>query len=120
MLFTDTQSLVYKIETKDVYEDFYEDKNLFDFSAYPLNSNFFDPVNKKVIDKMKDVLKGKIISEFVGLKSKIYSLVDSNGKENKKEKGVNRGAVRDIRHKEFIDVLFSGKLMRHKMKIFQS
>ena len=35
LLFTDTDSLVYKIKTEDVYEDFYQDKNLFDFSNYP-------------------------------------------------------------------------------------
>ena len=46
LLFPDTDSLVYKIKTEDTYEDFYEDKNLFDFSDYPLNSKFFDPVNK--------------------------------------------------------------------------
>ena len=37
LLFTDTDSLVYEIKTKDVYEDFYQDKNLFNFSDYPLN-----------------------------------------------------------------------------------
>ena len=52
LFFTDTDSLVYEIKIEDVYEDFYEDKNLFDFSDYPLDSKFFDPVNKKVIDKM--------------------------------------------------------------------
>ena len=35
----------YEIKTEDVYEDFYRDKNLFDFSDYPLNSKVFDPVN---------------------------------------------------------------------------
>ena len=60
MLFTD--SLVYEIKTEDVYEDFYKDKNLFDFSDYPLDSTFFDPVNKKVIGKMKDEFKGKLIN----------------------------------------------------------
>ena len=62
-----TNSLVYEIKTDDVYEDFYKDKNLFDFSDYPKS---FDPVNKKVIGKMKDEVTGKIISEFVGLKTK--------------------------------------------------
>ena len=70
-MFTDTYSLVYEIKTEDVYEDFYQDKNLFDFSDYPLNSKFFDPVNKRVIAKMKDEFKGIIISEFVRLKSKM-------------------------------------------------
>ena len=73
LLFTDTDILVYEIKTEDVYVDFYQDKNLFDFSDYPFNSKFFDPVNKKFIGKMKDEFKGKIISEFVGLKSKMYS-----------------------------------------------
>ena len=53
-LFTDTDSLVYEIETENVYEDFYQDKNLFDFSDYPRDSKIFDPVNKKVIGEMKD------------------------------------------------------------------
>ena len=49
LLFKDTDSLVYEIETDDVYEDFYEDKNLFDFSNYPEDSNIFDLVNKTVL-----------------------------------------------------------------------
>ena len=60
LLFTDTDSLVYEIETDDVYEDFYGHKNvLFDFSDYPDDSELFDPVNKKVIGKMKDEIKKK-------------------------------------------------------------
>ena len=69
LLFTDTDSLVYEIETDDVLEDFYEDKKLLDFSDYPQDSKFFDSANKEVIGKMKDEFKRKIISEFVGLKS---------------------------------------------------
>ena len=87
---TDTDSLVYETKTEDVYEDFYQDKNLFDFSDYPLHSKFFDTVNKKVIGKMKDEFKGKIISEFVGLKSKMYSLIDVDDEEVTKVKGGNK------------------------------
>ena len=65
-MFTDTDSLVYEIKTDDAYEDFYENKNLFDFSDYPRDSKLFDPVNEKVIGKMKEEFKGEIISEFVG------------------------------------------------------
>ena len=53
MLFTNTGSLVDEIETEDVYEDFDEDKNLFDFSDYPRDSKFSVPVNQKVIGKKK-------------------------------------------------------------------
>ena len=35
LLLTDTDSLVYEIKTKDVYKDFYQDKNLFGISNYP-------------------------------------------------------------------------------------
>ena len=109
LLFTDTDSLVFEIKTEDVYEDFYLDKNLLDFSDYPLDSKFFDPVNKKVIGKMKDELKGRIISEFVGLKSKLqmYSLISVDDEQVRKAKGVNT----KIKHKEFVHVLFNNKVM---------
>ena len=61
--------------------------------------SFFDLVNKKVVGKMKDEFKGKVISEFVGLKSKMYSLVDVDGEESKKAKGFNKSVVRGIRRK---------------------
>ena len=47
---------------------------------------------------MKDELKGKIINEFVRLKSKMYSLVGIDGEEIKKAKGVNKSVVKSIRH----------------------
>ena len=67
-----------------------QDKNLFDFSDYPLHSKFFDTVNKKVIGRMKDKFKGKIIIRFVGLKSRMYSLIDVDYEEVTKVKGGNK------------------------------
>ena len=62
-LFTDIDSLAYKIKWEDVYEQFCKDKHLFDFSNYPKDSKNFDEANKKkVIGKMKDVSEEKIIS----------------------------------------------------------
>ena len=95
LLFTDTDSLVYEIKTKDVYEDFYLNKNLFDFSDDPLHSKVFDPINKKAIGKMKDEFNRKIISEFAGLKSKMYSLISVDNEEVTRAKGVNK----KLRHK---------------------
>ena len=118
MLFTDIDSLVYEIETNDVYEDFYEDEYLLDFSDYPKDSKFFDPVNKKVVGKMKDEFKGKIVREFIGLRSKMYSLIYVDNEE--KAKGVNKNVVKNIRHKEYVDVLFNIKMIRDKMKRIQS
>ena len=63
---------------------------MFDFSNYPEDSKFFDPTDKKkVIGKMKDASEGKIIDTFVGLKSKIYSIKNIDGKESNTAKGVN-------------------------------
>ena len=49
-------------------------KDLFEFSSYSKDSKFFDNTNKNVIGKMKDKYGGIIIDEFVGLKSKMYSI----------------------------------------------
>ena len=89
LLFTDTVSLFYVIKTDDIYEDSYQDKDLFDFSDYPINSKSFDETNQKVIGKMKDEFKGKIVREFIGLKSNMYSLITAEDKEVIKAKGVN-------------------------------
>ena len=74
LLFTDTDSLTYEIKSEDVYEKIFKWKDLFDFSNYSKDSKFFDETNKKVIGKMKDEFGGVIAVEFVGLKSKMYSM----------------------------------------------
>ena len=110
MLFTDTDSLTY-----DVYAEFYKHRHLFDFSNLPKNSKFFDKANKKVIGKMKDVSEGKIIGEFVGLKSKMHSIKNIDGKETNKAKGVSVATE----FKKFKNILFNKKIMRHKMRRIQ-
>ena len=54
---------------------------MFDFSNYSKDSKFFDETNKKVTGKMKDEFGGVIVIEFVGLKSKMYSMKKIGGKE---------------------------------------
>ena len=76
LLFTYTDSLTYEIKTEYIYEDFFRDKHLFHFSNYPKDSKFYDLINNDVIGKIKDESEGKIIIKFVGLKSKMYSLID--------------------------------------------
>ena len=76
-MFTDPDSITYEIKSENVYEEFSKWKNLFDFSNYPKDSKFFDETNKNFIGKMKDEFRGVIVDEFVGLKSKIYSIKKS-------------------------------------------
>ena len=49
LLFTDTDSLTYEIQSENVYKEFYKLKDLFDFSNYLKDSTFYDDTNKNVI-----------------------------------------------------------------------
>ena len=98
------------------YEEFFKHKHLFDFSNYPEDSKFFDQANKNVVGKMKDEPEEKIIGEFVGLKSKMYSMKNIDGKESNTAKGVNIATE----FNEVRDTLFNKKVVRHKMKRIQS
>ena len=60
---------------------------------------------------MKDEFNGNKIDKFVGLKSKIYSLISNNFEMNKA-----KGANLKLKHKEYVSVLFNKKVLRHKMK----
>ena len=75
LLFTVTDSLTYEIEAEDVYKDFWNNKDMFDNSDYPENSPYYCNAIKKVIGKFKDEACGVPITEFVGLKSKMYSYI---------------------------------------------
>ena len=73
LVYTDTDSFVIKVETDNIYEDMFENKDLYDFSEYPENHPNYNIENKKVLGKFKDELNGKIITEFVVDKPKMYS-----------------------------------------------
>ena len=102
LLFTDTGSLTYEIKSEDVYKEFFKLKDLFDFSNYSKDSEFFNIINMKVVGKMKDEFRGVIATEFVGLKSKMYSIKEIDGKETNTAKGVNV----TTEFNEFKDVCF--------------
>ena len=121
LLFTDTDSLFYHNKSeKDVYEEFWNDRHLFDNSDYPNSSKYFSDENKKVIGKFKDEAAGKPILEFVGLKSKMYSYKIGE-EEYKKAKGVKKNVVKkEIKHQDYLDVLFNEKIMHHQMNTIRS
>ena len=64
---------------------------------------------------MKDEYGGVIIDEFIGLKSKMYSIKKISGSESNTAKGANI----TTEFNEFKDVLFK-KNTRHKMKRIQA
>ena len=88
LLFTDTDSLSYELQTDDLYRDRIG-SNLFDTSNYPEDHMLFSNKNNKVLGKFKDEAKGIPIIEFTGLRAKMYSLKYEESEE-KKAKGISK------------------------------
>ena len=121
LLFTNTDSLTYEIETVDAYKDFWTDKDMFDNSDYPENSPYYCNTNNKIIGKFKDDACGIPIIEFVGLKSKMYSYVKDNEKGGKTAKGIKKNVIKNnIRHEDYKRTLLNEEQMHHKMKTIRS
>jgi len=85
---TDTDSLVHEIKTEDCYRDIKDDiSKKFATSIYQESFNI-PRLNKKVPRMIKDECGGKIISELVGLRAKLYSYkMCEDGIEEKRCKG---------------------------------
>ena len=124
LLFTDTDSLCYVIETEDFYKDISEDAEAkFDTSNYAADHPSGIPVrlNKKVIGMFKDECGGKVMREFVGLRAKLYSYKMYKGQEQKRCKGVKQSVVRnEITFEDYKTCLFSRKEQMRKMNVIRS
>ena len=124
LLFTDTDSLMYQIKTKDFYKDISSDvMDKFDTSDYAPNHKSGIPsgINKKVIGMFKDEEAGKQITHFVGLRPKLYSYKVEDEVELKKCKGIKKNVVKKkIDFDDYVKCLFSGVKEMRKMKIIRS
>ena len=121
LLFTDTDSLMYRIETDDFYKDVSNDiLKWFDTSKYPKDHFIYTDANKMVIGMFKDEVDGKIISEFVGLRAKNYAY-ECEEKEHKKCKGMKKSVTKKgISFKDYKYCLYNNIQLRRKMNIFRS
>ena len=121
LLFTDTDSLTYEIEAEDVYKDFWNDKDMFDNSDYLESSPYYCNVDKKIIGKFKDEACGIPITEFIGLKFKMYFYVKDNEKGGKTAKGIKKCVIKNnIKHEDYKNTLINNKRMHRKMKTIRS
>lgn len=99
LVYTDTDSFILEIKSPNVYAEIYNepDINEFDTWDYP-EKNIFGVKrhNNKVIGKFKDELKGKIITEVVGLRSKCYAVrILGEIDERKRAKGVRKNILKN-------------------------
>ena len=108
----DTDSFMYHIKTEDFYADIADDvEERFDMSGYDKEDARPLPIgkNKKVIGLMKDELGGKIMTEFVTLRPKLYSYRNINEEEVKKCKGIKKCVVKKtLAFDDYVNCLFSG------------
>ena len=124
LLFTDTDSLMYEIKTKDFYKDISPDiLTKFDTSDYNPNHKSGIPtgINKKVIGMFKDEVAGKQITHFVGLRPKLYSYKVEDEKELKKCKGIKKNVIKKkLDFDDYVKCLFTGEKEMRSMKIIRS
>ena len=69
MLLTDTDSLTYKVEAENVYENFCKNKELFDFGNYLKYSKYYNNSNNLVISKVKDETWSVLSKRFCRIKT---------------------------------------------------
>lgn len=119
--YTDTDSFIYTIQTNDFYRDLQTKFiNYFDTSNYGARNDYNIPqINNKVPGLFKDEMGGKIITEFVGLRSKLYC-IKTEQREIKKAKGVKSSVVRKLNIKNYENVLFKDEIIRRRNLLFKS
>ena len=124
LLFTNTDSLVYLIQTEDVYQDINKDiKRKFDTSDYPEKhpSGIKTGINKTVIGKFKDEVGGKQNIHFVGLRPKLYSFKVEDNSETRKAKGVKKNVIKyALSFEDYKKCLFSEEEVMKDMNIIRS
>ena len=124
LCYMDTDSLVYDIKTEDFYEDIANEVEArFDTSGCSKTDFRLLPIglNKKVIRLMKDELGGKIMTEFVALRPKLYSYRELDGSEDKKCNGIKKCVVKKtLTFEDYKTCLFSDSTEYRSQLMFRS
>ena len=126
LLFTDPDSLTFKVEIQDIYKEMIPDlEQRFDTSKYPKDhpSGIPKGVNAgKIGGVFKDEMNGKPITEFVGLAAKRYCIRKEWGEEDvKRNKGVPRDVVEGkIGFGHYYDCLVNNSIYFSKFVKFSS
>lgn len=122
LAYTDTDSFVLNVMTDCLYSDIKEDLHKYDTSDYPENNAFgIERVNKKIPGLFKDEMNSKIITAFVGLRSKMYSIKVGGVEKVKKAKGVKKSVLkREIKFQDYVDCLMNKCSITKNQRTFRS
>ena len=127
LCYMDTDSFILQIQADDFFKDINIDVNKwFDTSNYDKNDNRPLEIgkNEKVIGKFKDELGGKILTEFVALRTKTYAYVQLNDdklEEHKKAKGTKKCVIKKhLNFDLYKKALFNNETIRCSQQIFKS
>ena len=122
LCYTDTDSLVMTIITKDFYKDIAQDvQERFDTSNYSVDRPLSKGKNKKVIGLTKDELDGGIITEFVALRPKTYPYMTDEFIEMKKAKGTKKCVIKKmLKFEDYKKCLFGNESMLKPQQRFKS
>ena len=118
----DTDSLIYNIKTEDFLADITDDVPArFNTSGYCPNQPLPIGLNKKIISLMKDELGGKIMTEFVSLRPKLYSYKKLDGLEDKKCKGMKKCIIKKtLTFEDYKNCLLNPKDVYRTQLMFRS
>lgn len=106
LLFSDTDSMTYEILTEDLDADLATMQEHFDFANLPEDHPLFNNANKDVVGLFKNEAEGYYVSEFCGLRAKMYSMEFQDGdkiKFKKTAKGIGKAAAKKISHQRYKD-----------------
>ena len=122
LCYTDTDSLVMAIKTKDFYKDIAQDvQERFDTSNYSVDRPLPKGKNKKVIVFMRDELGGGIITEFVALRPKTYSYTTDEFIEMKMAKGTKKCIIKKmLKFEDYKKCLFGNESILKSQQRFKS
>ena len=116
LLYTDTDSLIYEIQTEDLYEDIRQPdmKDHFDFSNYPKDHKCYNTDHGTIPGYFKDETAGKPILEFIVLRPKSYAFQVGEA-EKIKSKGIPKATQASLKIDDYRKALF-GELKSELVK----
>ena len=127
LLYTDTDSLIYEVQSEDVLHELASAaREHFDFSNLSPDHILKNDKNKRVPGTFKDECAGRIIAEFIGLRSKMYSLRFSDSDDAcfadvKVAKGVSKPVIaKDIRFESYMRCLTDNIVLQHEFNSIRS